>query len=276
MANARAMWRGSLSFGLVIIPVSLTTATEEKGVEFRQVHDADGHRIKFRRFCSGCGEEVPYENIAKGYERGDGTMIMLDADDFESLPLNTTKTIAVDHFCPASSVDADLSDRLYYVNPDPAGEHAYELLHEALRRSKMVAIAKVALRGGRERLVAVKPGDGVLSMTMLRWPDEVREKPDLDLASPRKDELTFALRLIETMTRPFDPAEHHDAYREALIDVVEAKSAGTPLAKHEDPAPVKQEQSLLDALEASLAAQEPAVPATTAKAPARRGRKKAS
>jgi DNA end-binding protein Ku len=269
------MWTGSLTFALVTIPVRLTAGTEEKGVEFKQVHNADGYRIGYRRLCKGCGEYVEYADVAKGFERDDGTMIMLDDEDFAELPLNTTKTIEVDHFCAASEVNPDYGDKLYYLTPQQGAEHSYALVYEALRKTKKVGIAKVALRGGRERLVIVKPSfeAGVLAMTTLRWPDEVRALPVLDLDPARKDELTFATRLIETMTRPFDPAEHHDGYREAVVGLVEAKSAGVPLAKREEPE-AKKEQSLLDALQESLAAQEPAMIGTPAKAVATRRKRK--
>jgi DNA end-binding protein Ku len=258
------MWKGGISFGLVMIPVRLYAATEQKDIAFRQVHRADGGRIRFRRFCSVCGEEVPYEDVVKGYELATGEMVVLDDEDLADLPLATTKSIEVLHFAPAEQLDPILFNRSYFVEPETAGARAYVLLRDALEQSGRIAIAQVALRQ-RESLATLRTRDGVLVLETLLWPDEVREasfpflEQDIEV---RPQELTMASSLIDSMTSDFDPDAHHDGYREALAEVVEAKIAGHELAQ---PSPVEvaagPSASLADALRASLAAaqQAPAV-----------------
>ncbi len=260
----RSMWKGGISFGLVMIPVRLYAATEQKDIAFRQVHRADGGRIRFRRFCSVCGEEVPYEDVVKGYELSTGEMVILDDEDLADLPLPTTKSIEVLHFAPAEQLDPILFNRSYFVEPEAAGSRAYVLLRDALEQSGRIAIAQVALRQ-RESLATLRSRDGVLVLETLLWPDEVRDasfpflEQDIEV---RPQELTMASSLIDSMTSDFDPDAHHDGYREALIEVVEAKVAGHELTQ---PATVEiaagPSTSLADALRASLAAaqQAPAV-----------------
>ena len=253
----RSMWKGGISFGLVMIPVRLYAATEQKDIAFRQVHRADGGRIRFRRFCSVCGEEVPYEDVVKGYELPDGEMVILDDEDLADLPLPTTKSIEVLQFAPAEQLDPILFNKSYYVEPEAAGARAYVLLRDALEQSGRIAIAQVALRQ-RESLATLRSRDGVLVLETLLWPDEVRTAafPFLDQEiEVRPQELTMASSLIDSMTSDFDADAHHDGYREALIEVVDAKIAGRELTQ---PSPLEiasgPSTSLADALRASLAA----------------------
>jgi DNA end-binding protein Ku len=253
----RSMWKGGISFGLVMIPVRLYAATEQKDIAFRQVHRADGGRIRFRRFCSIDGQEVPYEDVVKGYELPTGEMVILDDEDLADLPLPTTKSIEVLHFAPAEQLDPILFNRSYFVEPEAAGTRAYVLLRDALEQSGRIAIAQVALRQ-REALATLRSRDGVLVLETLLWPDEVRDAsfPFLDQdVEVRPQELTMAASLIDSMTSDFDPDAHHDGYREALIEVVEAKVAGKELTQ---PAALEiaagPSTSLADALRASLAA----------------------
>jgi DNA end-binding protein Ku len=253
----RSMWKGAISFGLVMIPVKLYAATEQKDITFRQVHREDGGRIRFRRVCSLDGEEVPYEDVAKGFELPSGEMIILTEDDMADLPLPTTRNIEVIHFTPAEQLDPILLNRSYYVEPDSAGARAYVLLRDALERSGTVAVAQVALRQ-RESLATLRCLDGVLVLETLLWPDEVREAafPFLDEdIEVRSQELKMAASLIESMTFDFDPDAHHDGYREALQELVDAKSEGRDVIQPggaEDAA--GEPASLADALKASLAA----------------------
>jgi DNA end-binding protein Ku len=253
----RSMWKGGISFGLVMIPVRLYAATEQKDISFRQVHRADSGRIKFRRVCSVCDEEVPYEDIAKGYELATGEIVVIDDDDLADLPLPTTKAIEVLQFAPAEQLDPILFNRSYYVEPEAAGARAYVLLRDALEQSGRVAVAQVALRQ-RESLATLRSRDGVLVLETLLWPDEVRPaafaflEQDIEV---RPQELTMASSLIDSMTADFDPDAYHDGYREALIEVIEAKISGHELTQ---PAPLEiaagPTTSLADALRASLAA----------------------
>ena len=205
----RSMWKGAISFGLVMIPVKLYAATEQRDVTFRQVHREDGGRIKFRRFCSIDGEEVPFADVAKGYELPDGEMVVLTDDDLAELPLPTAHSIEVVNFTPAEQVDSILANRAYYTEPEPAGVRAYALLRDALERSGKVAIARVALRQ-RESLASLRTRDGVMVLETLLWPDEIRQAEfdflDQDV-EVRSQELKMASSLIDSMTVDFDPVD---------------------------------------------------------------------
>src|SRR5215469_18454789 len=202
----RSMWKGAISFGLVMIPVKLYAATEQKDIAFRQVHRVDGGRIRFKRVCSIDGEEVPYEDVAKGFELPTGEMVVLTDDDMAELPLPSTRSIEVLHFMPADQLDPILINRSYYAEPETAGERAYVLLRDSLDRAGKVALAMVALRQ-RETLAVLRIRDGVLVLETLLWPDEIREAafPFLDEdIEARPQELRMAASLIDSMTTDFD------------------------------------------------------------------------
>lgn len=252
-----SMWKGSISFGLVMIPVKLYAATEQKDIAFRQVHRTDGGRIRFRRVCSIDGEEIPYEQVAKGYELPSGEMIVLTDEDMADLPLPTTRSIEVLHFMPADQLDPILLSRSYYVEPEAAGARAYVLLRDSLERSGKIALAIVALRQ-RESLATLRSRDGVLVLETLLWPDEVRNPAfaflDDDI-EVRSQELKMAGSLIDSMTVDFDPGEYHDGYREALQELVSAKAEGRDVIQPEESeTPEGEPTSLADALKASLTA----------------------
>jgi DNA end-binding protein Ku len=252
----RSMWKGAISFGLVMIPVKLYAATEQKDIAFRQVHREDGGRIRFRRVCSLDGAEVPYEDVAKGFELPGGEMVVLTDEDMADLPLASNKSIEVMHFAPADQLDPILFNRSYYVEPEAAGVRAYALLRDALERSGRIAIAQVALRQ-RESLATLRTRDGVLVLETLLWPDEVRGADfgflDEDV-EVRSQELRMATSLIDSMTVDFDPAEYHDRYREALQELVTAKTEGRDVVQPGEAAAPAASTSLADALKASLAA----------------------
>jgi len=252
----RSMWKGAISFGLVMIPVKLYAATEQKDIAFRQVHRVDGGRIRFRRVCSIDGEEVPYEDVAKGYELPTGEMVVLTDEDMAELPLPTTRSIEVLHFLPEEQLDPILLNRSYFVEPEAAGARAYVLLRDSLDRSGKVALAQVALRQ-RESLATLRARDGLLVLETLLWPDEIRV-PDFkfldDDIEVRSQELQMAASLIDSMTVDFDPDEYHDHYREALQELVDAKVEGREIVQPEGPSEPAELTSLADALRASLAA----------------------
>ena len=254
----RSIWSGAISFGLVVIPVKLYSATEQRDITFRQVHREDGARIQFRRVCTLDGEEVPYSDVAKGYELPTGDMVVLTDEDLADLPLVTAHRIEVLHFAPSAQVEPIYANKSYYLEPDPTGARAYVLFRDALESSGKVAVAKVALRQ-REALAALRVREGVITLETLLWPDEVR-KPDFAFLDEdievRSQELKMAASLIDTMTEDFDPDEYHDAYREALEAVVQAKIEGNELVR---PAgviapPTSQPADLTEILRASVAA----------------------
>ncbi len=252
----RSMGKGAISFGLVMIPVRLYAATEQKDVTFRQVHRVDGGRIRFRRICTVDGEEVPFSDVAKGYELPDGEIVVITDEDLAELPLPTAHSIEVVNFTPADQLDPMLYARSYYTEPEPAGLRAYALLRDALERSGKIAIARVALRQ-RETLAALRSRDGLLVLSTLLWPDEVRVPEfgflDQDV-EVRSQELKMASSLISSMTVDFDPSEYTDGYREALEELVAAKMQGHEVVRPPPRVDDSGGGSLADALRASLAA----------------------
>lgn len=224
----RSIWKGAISFGLVTIPVKLYSATEQKDVTFHQVHREDGGRIRYKRVCTIDGEEIAYSDIAKGYELATGEMVVLTDEDFEDLPLSTSRRIDVLQFAPAEQIDPIYFAKSYYLEPDAQGAKPYVLLRNALESSGQVAVVKVALRQ-RESLATLRVRDGVFVLETMLWPDEIRT-PDFEFLEEdievRAQELKMAESLITTMESDFDPSEYHDTYREALQSVIEAKVAG--------------------------------------------------
>lgn len=222
----RAIWKGAVSFGLVSIAVKLYSATEEKDIRFHQVHRADGGRIKYQRVCAICGEQVSYDQIAKGYDVGGGEIVVLTDEDFAQLPLTTSRAIEVLEFVPQEQIDPILYDKAYYLEPDgAAGVKPYLLMREALEHQDRVAVVKVALRQ-KENLATVRVREGVLVLNTMLWPDEVR-KPEFgfldDDVKLRPQELKMASSLIDSMAGDFDPNAFSDAYREALQQVIDVK-----------------------------------------------------
>ncbi|MEV5256835.1 Ku protein [Streptomyces anulatus] len=224
----RSIWNGAISFGLVSIPVKLVNATENHSISFRQIHLADGGRIRYRKVCELDEEEVSGGEIGKAYEDADGTMIPITDDDLAQLPLPTAKTIEIVAFVPADRIDPLQMDAAYYLSANgvPAAK-PYTLLREALKRSDRVAVAKYALRG-RERLGMLRVVDDVIAMHGLLWPDEIRAPedaaPDGDV-TVRDAELDLADALMDTLGE-VDMDSLHDDYREAVEELVAAKAAG--------------------------------------------------
>jgi DNA end-binding protein Ku len=252
----RAIWKGALAFGMVSIPVRLYSATEDRDVSFHQVHAEDGARVRYRRVCTSCDEEIPYADLAKGYELPSGETIVLTEEDFANLPLPSAKTIELQAFVPADQIDPLAMARGYYLEPEPAGRKPYELLRAALERTGRVGLAKIAVRT-KESLAVLRPRDDVLTLQTMLWPDEVREAQFdvLDREVTVSDaELSMADALVEVMARDFEPAAYHDDYREALLAVVEAKSNGHDIATPSTPAEPVPAVDLITALQASVEA----------------------
>ena len=224
----RSMWKGSVAFGLVNVPVKLYAATEDHDVRFHQVHAADGGRIKMVRTCSVDGQPVPYADLAKAYETPSGEVVVMEESDFESLPVAGKREIDVLEFVPSDQVDPLLFDRSYYLEPEARALKPYVLLREALRTTERTALVRVVLRQ-KSQLAALRVrGDVIVLQTML-WPDEVRRAAFDVLESDvevRPQELTMAASLIDSLSGDFDPEQYHDEYREALLAVIDGKLAG--------------------------------------------------
>jgi len=232
----RAIWKGSVSFGLVNVPVKLYSATESHDVSFRQVHAKDGGRIKYQRVCSIDGEEVPYCDIAKGFETEDGEMVILTDDDLAELPLTSSREIAVEKFVPSDQIDPMLFEKSYYLEPEKSGAKPYALLRQALKDADRMAVVTVALRQRTSiAVLRVRPsddGDDVIVLQTMMWPDEVRQ-PDFSIeAGDVKDsEVKMAHMLVETLAGDFDPSEFEDDYAGAVESLVKTKIEGGEVKK---------------------------------------------
>ncbi|GGK98589.1 non-homologous end joining protein Ku [Mangrovihabitans endophyticus] len=233
----RAIWKGAVSFGLVSIAVKLYSATEEKDIRFHQVHRTDGGRIRYKRTCSLDGEEVTYDDIAKGYDVGGGEMVVLTDADFSDLPLTSSRAIDVLQFVPADEIDPIMFAKAYYLEPEGQAAKPYVLLRDALADADRVAIVKIAIRQ-REQLATLRVRDDVLVLNTMLWPDEVRAVDfgflDEEIET-RPAELAMASSLIDSMAGSFKPEEFTDNYREALQEVIDAKVEGREVVAPEEP-----------------------------------------
>ena len=251
----RAMWKGAISFGLVTIPVSVYPATEEKTLRFNQLHDDDGGRIRMKRVCSIDGEEIGYEHIVKGYEYEKDRYVILTDEDFEAIPVESSRAIDIQQFVELEEIDPMQYKKSYYLVPEETGAKAYALLREALNRSGKVGIAKVSFRD-KEHLAALRFRDEAFVLETMYWPDEIREADfgGVDVsAKVRPNELEMAQTLIDNLTADWDPAEFKDEYREAMLRIVEAKINGEEIEIVEAE-PTAKVVDLMEALKASVAA----------------------
>jgi DNA end-binding protein Ku len=274
----QAIWKGTISFGMVAIPVKVYSATEEKGISFRQVHTADQGRIRYRRVCEVCGNEIPYSDIGRGYELADGRIVVLSTEDFDDLPLPTAKSVEVLEFVPAEQVDPLFFAKPYYLAADGSGAKPYVLLRDALVKTGQCALVKVAIRT-REALALLREHEGVLVMQTMLWPDEVR---DSSFAVPtgvdvKKQEVAMAESYIATLSSDFEPDKYSSDYREALEALVAAKVEGLELPETaEGEGEVAEVVDLVAALRASVAAakERRGEKAETAAKPAKRATRK--
>ncbi len=235
----RAIWKGAVSFGLVNVPVRLYSATENHDVQFRQVHRTDGGRIKYQRVCSIDGEQVAYDDIAKGYETEDGQMVVLTDEDLAELPVSSSREIAVEKFVPADQLDPMLLEKSYYLEPDKAAAKPYALLRDALKAADRMAIVTVSIRT-RMTVAVLRVRDDVIVMQTMLWPDEVRS-PELanlgDAESAAKPaELKMANMLVESLAGDYDPGDYEDDYEQAVEAVVRAKLEGGEVQEVAGPA----------------------------------------
>ena len=224
----RAIWKGAVSFGLVNVPIRLYSATENHDVQFRQVHREDGGRIKYQRICSIDGEQVSYDDIAKGFETEDGEMVVLTDEDFKELPAASSKEISVQKFVPADQIDPMLLYKSYYLEPDKSAAKPYILLRDALEQADRMAVVTVSIRT-RMTMAVLRVKDGVIVMQTMLWPDEIRAADFANLdedAHATAKELEMANMLIESLAGDYEPGEYEDDYAQAVEALVKAKVEG--------------------------------------------------
>ena len=257
----RAIWSGSISFGLLNVPVKLYSAVSRKNVSFRELREKDGSRIRHKRVAEADGEEVPYEDIVKGYEVAPEQYVVITRDELEEIDPKRTRAIEIQDFVDLDDIDPIYFDHPYYLGPDKGAEKAYALLVKAMSDSKKVAIARFVLRN-REHLAAIRPAGNALTMATMRFADEVVAPGELgDDVIPEdgrkidKREVDMAKQLIDSLTAEFDPSKYHDEYREELLSLIDRKAQGKSVveAVSEEPTPTKA-PDLMAALEESLAA----------------------
>src|SRR5215211_1295729 len=255
----RAIWSGAISFGLVNIPVKLYSAVSRKTVRFHQIDAESGQRIRQQRVNPSSGDEVPYEQIVKGYEIGPDRYVTIDPDELESLEPQKTRTIDIEDFVDLEEIDPIYYDHPYYLVPDTGAAKAYRLLLDAMDDADKVAIARVVLRS-KEHLVAVRPRDGVLAMETMLFADEVIAPDSLDEVpadgnvKTSKRELEMAKQLIESLTSDFEPEKYRDEYRDRVLELIERKAQGETVVVEAPPEEPKKVPDLMAALEASIAA----------------------
>jgi DNA end-binding protein Ku len=250
----RSIWRGAISFGIVNIPVRLYTATQDKDLSFRMLHEKDNARIRFQRMCSVEEVEVPNDEIVRGYEYEKEHYVILTDEDFDQLPLPSKHTIELTAFVNAEEIDPVFYEKSYYLEPEENGLKPYALLMRALQDKGLTAVAKIAIRN-KEQLCALRFMDGTLMLETLYYPDEIRVERGADVPDVKvtKQELAMASSLIDLLTEQFKPEEYQDTYREALMKLIDAKLEGQEVVEAETPEPTKV-VDLMAALKASVEA----------------------
>jgi DNA end-binding protein Ku len=257
----RAIWTGTITFGLLNVPVKLYSAVSSKTIRFRELRAKDGSRVRHKRVAEADDEEVAYEDMVKGYEISPDQYVVLSREELESLDPKHSKAIEIEDFVDLDQIDPIYFNQPYYLGPAPGAERAYALLTQAMSEQRKVAIARFVLRN-RESLCAIRATEGVLTLATMRFADEVvpasqlegllGEEPD---SPPREQEVTMAKQLIESLSKDFDPSAYEDEYRSQLMAMIERKAAGEDVlaAEPEAPRPTKA-PDLMAALEESLAA----------------------
>ncbi len=269
----RSMWKGSISFGLVTIPVKLYASTESKDIRFNLLHSECRTPVQYRKWCPVCDREIAAEEITKGYEFERGRYVTLDEDDLEAIPLAAKRTLEIVGFVRLEEIDPVYFDKTYYLEPGEGGAKAYALLRRAMEQTGRIALARVVIRT-KESLATLRVYDGkVLAMETMHFPDEVRSVAGLTgVVEPelRPQEIEMATSLIESLAMPFEPAQFENQYRQAVLEVIEAKVAGEEV----HPVTAAPERGrvvdLMEALRASIRAAEGGEPAAAGPAAADR------
>ena len=255
----RAIWSGAISFGLVNIPVKLYSAVSRKTVRFHQLERESNQRIQQKRVNPETGEEVPWENLVKGYEIGPDRFVVLTPEELEAVQPEKTRTIDIEDFVDLDQIDPIYYDHPYYLAPDKGASKAYRLLLDAMKEAGRVAIARVVIRS-KEHLVAIRPRDDVLTLETMLFSDEVVPPESLDEISgdgavkTTKKELQMAQQLIDSLSGEFEPEKYRDEYREQVLEMIERKAQGEEIVVEAPPEEPKKVPDLMAALEASIKA----------------------
>jgi len=244
----RAIWKGSISFGLVNIPIALYPATRKEELKFRLLRKGDLSPVNYKRVAEKDGKEVPWDQIVKGYEYEKGKYVVLKEEDFERVDLEATQTVDIQDFVHVDEIDPMFFYKPYYLEPQKGGDKAYALLRDALKDSKKVGIAKVVIKT-REYLAGVKPEDGALVLELMHFADELADTEKLHVPKKvevGKREMNMAKSLIDSMSAKWNPEKYHDEYREALMEVIEEKVEAGGKEIEEKPKPKRQPTKVID------------------------------
>jgi DNA end-binding protein Ku len=250
-----SIWSGTIGFGLVNVPVKVVSATKNKDVRFNQLEEGTNSRIRYRKVSDSTGEEVPNENIVKGYEVSPGQYVVVAEDEMKALAPKSSRTIEIEDFVELDQIDPVYFDNPYYLAPDADAVKPYKLLVEAMTQLRKVAIGRLVMRS-KESLVAIRPVDGVLCLETMRYADEVLPTegvvPDTDAGAPTAKELEMAEQLIEALASDFEPDKYSDQYRDQLLDLIQRKAAGEEVVAEPTVEDKGKVLDLMAALEASL------------------------
>ncbi len=250
----RSMWKGSISFGLVNIPVKMYTATQEKQVRFNQLHSLCHTPIKYDKVCPRCERSVETEEIVRGYEYEKGRYVVFSDEELESFSQRSTGTVDILRFVDLHEIDPVYFNKTYYLEPSETGGKAYVLLKEALSSSGRIAVARITIRS-KSSLAVIRIYHNILALETIFYPDEIRPADRLHIAVPGpidERELTMAISLIDSLTEPFQPEHYSDERREEMLSLIESKIEGREFAVIRPGAEKEPAVDLLAALEASL------------------------
>jgi DNA end-binding protein Ku len=244
----RAIWKGSISFGLVNIPIALYPATRKEELSFRLLRRSDLSPVNYKRVAEKDGKEVPWDEIVKGYEYEKGKYVVLKNEDFQRVDLEATQTVDIQDFVDQEEIDPMFFYKPYYLEPQKGGDKAYVLLRDALAESKKVGIAKVVIKT-RQYLAGVKADDGVLVLELMHFAEELADSGELHVPKKiesGKREINMATALIDSMSSKWNPEKYRDDYREALMEVIEEKVEAGGKEIEEKPKPKKQPTKVID------------------------------
>jgi DNA end-binding protein Ku len=250
----RAMWKGSISFGLVNIPVAMYTGSQQKEISFVLLHKKDLSEIRYAKICKTEDKEIPWEEIVKGYEYEKGDFVVMQDSDFEKANLKKTKTIEIISFVDEDEIDTVYYVKPYYLEPDKQGGKAYGLLRDALKKSKKLGLARYVLRN-KEHLAVVKPYENMIILNELRYETELLKAEDLNIPDEAKQnpkEMDMAIKLIDHLTVKFDPKKYKDTYTEEIKQIIKQKAKGKPVHPQTKEASPSKVHDIMGLLEASL------------------------
>ncbi len=256
---ARAIWSGSISFGLVNIPIKVVGAVSDKDIHFNQLHEQDGARIKYKKVCSKDGEEVPAEDIVRGYEIRSGQYVTFTDEELEAADPKASRTIEIQDFVDLPEIDPAFFDKPYYLVPDKAAGKAYALLLAALKDTNKVGVARVVMHG-KENLVALRALEGVLMMETMHFaeevtpPEKIAEEVKADDIAVDKRQLELAKQIIDSLSNPFEPEKYENTHRKKVLELIEQKAEGKQVVVEPEVPVSVRTADLLGALEKSLAA----------------------